>query len=125
MEEIFASEGEEQMNILLHIVMFAISVSVFISLIWGIKAIYTFFRYRKDERMKMIVVKSMSQSFVVLLSIQVIHFLLRMHIRDSSHALWRYNYFAPRIEVEPFALYLVILGVSMFINKRRFSVKKK
>ncbi|MCL2218099.1 MAG: hypothetical protein FWB91_13920 [Defluviitaleaceae bacterium] len=85
-----------------------------------IRTIIIAFFTRKDERMKLVVIKSMAHAFCVLLALQVIQALLKFVFIREAYDIWWSN-FTARLYVEPAMLSMIILGIALIINQRRFS----
>ena len=73
----------------------------------------------KDERMQMIVTKSMAQSFMVFFIFYVAQFIFQM-ISFEGYQRWWDN-FTNGFYMHPMVLSLFVLGIVLFINKRKFS----
>ena len=111
------------MTIINIIITIAIFIWAVVSLAWGIKAAYTAFAGKKDERMQMIVIKSMAQSFVAILVVHTVHLAIRLALGANFETWW--GSFTDGIYMHPAAICLVFLGTFMFINERRFSSKEE
>ena len=85
----------------------------------AIRAVGIAFLSRKDERMKLVVKKSMAQAFCILIGLQTIQVLLKLIMRET-YQIWWHN-FTVGIYIEPVMLSLMILGVTLLINERRYS----
>ena len=99
-----------------------ISIWVVVSFFCGIGAAYTAFVSKKDERMKMIVIKSMAHSFAALLTLYTIQLIIRLALWEN-YATWWDN-FTSGIYIHPLALCLIFLGTFTVINTRRFSASE-
>ena len=86
------------------------------------RVVYIAFFARKDERMKMIVTKSMAQAFVIIFVLQVIQIVLKLVLLDNYEIWW--TNFKGGLYIEPAMLSLIILGITLFFNKRKFSASE-
>ena len=98
----------------------AVSIVLILMVVLAIRAIIVAFLKRKDERMKMIVIKSMSHAFCVLLALQVFQMLLKFAIGLETYYILS-NSFMVGIYIEPAIFSMMILGVTLLINQKRFS----
>jgi len=99
-----------------------IGIWAIVSLIWGVKAAFTILVRKEDERTRMIVMKSMAQSFASLLVLHTVHAIIRLSLGAERHATW-WSGLTGGIYINPAILCLLLLGTFMFINNRRFSAK--
>ena len=95
-------------------VVFAVALLVFL-----VRTVVVAFFTRKDERMQLVVTKSMAHAFCVLFVLQFLHLLLRFVIPEVYGIWW--NNFTAGLYVDPAFLSIIVLGIALFINKRRFS----
>jgi hypothetical protein len=82
----------------------------------GFSVYFAFFK-KKDERAKIIVMKSMSHSFVVNLVLQAVLCVLKLVFGNHSYAIWWDN-FKRGIYIEPVLLSLIIFGIALSINRK-------
>ena len=106
------------MVILVNLAWFVVAILAILLVVFICRTFYTAFIARKDERMKMIVTKSMAQAFAVLFVLQVIQLVLKWFLRDAYEVWW--GNFTNGIYIEPAVLSLIILGLTLFVNKMKF-----
>ena len=107
--------GFEIANMIITIIVGSVTV---VFAIYGLYNIVKLVLVKKDERMKMILTKSMAQAFVILFVLYVIQVALKF-ILGANYEIWWAN-FTNGIYIEPAMLCIIILGITLFINKRRF-----
>lgn len=83
----------------------------------AIRAIYMAFFKKKDERSKWIVIQSMAHSFIILVALQFIQFILKWTLNDRYDLLWKN--FTDAYYFEPWFLSFIILGIVLLINTKR------
>lgn len=91
-------------------------LAIFLVIIAGYSVYFAFIK-KKDERSKMIVLKSMSQSFIIILIFQTIQCVLKLIISYDVYEKWQAN-FKAGIYLEPVMLSLIIYGITFLINKK-------
>ena len=99
-------------------------VTTFVALVffvWIIKVIYLAFIKKKDIQEKILITKSMAQSFIVVLILSVINF---FSLSFNNIALILSN-LGNRIDIHPVALNLIVLGITISINKKRLKLSMK
>ena len=82
-----------------------------------VRAVYTAFIKRKDERSKWIVTKSMAQAFLTISIIQFMQFIVAIINYEFYQKFW--NAFTSIIYTEPFSFSLLVLGIFLLINQKK------
>lgn len=82
------------------------------------RAIFYAFIKKKDERSKLIVVKSMAGSFVVTVILQSILLCIKM-INYDFYEIW-WSSFKKGVYIEPVLLSFIILGIILIINTKKY-----
>lgn len=95
---------------------FILLASIF-SFAIGIRAIYYAFIKKKDERSKWIVVKSMAESFIVIIILQLILAVIKW-LNYDFYQLWWKN-FKEGIYIEPVLFSFIVLGIILIINTKK------
>ena len=98
----------------MNFVLAAITIAAFVY------AIINLVKYRRN---KTVIVKSMAQSFIVMFILNALHLAGRW-IGGEGYAEWWAN-FTAGIFIDPSALSLIVLGIVLFINKKRHRIKTK
>ena len=83
-------------------------------ILWIGNVIYVAFVKKKDDREKLVVIKAMAHSFVVILVLNVISFVLSFF---ECFTLFMQR-LGESIEVHPIILYLLVLGVLIYCHKK-------
>lgn len=88
------------------------------SLILCFHSIYYAFFKKKDERSKWIVTRSMAQAFTILFGLNGLQTIFKF-INYETWSIWWTN-FKGGIYIEPSGLMLIILGIMILINKKKY-----
>ena len=98
---------------LFHIVVAVVGV---IFLVWIGKVMYFAFIKKKNEHEKQLVIKSMVQAFVAVFIFNILYFV----ISSLGYLTSLFERITTGIEIHPVVINIVFLGVTIFINKRRY-----
>jgi len=106
------------------IVSMVLSIIFFVFLLTAlIYAIINLVSYRKNQKLKYIMIKSLAQSFVIMLILQFLHFAVQFVAYDIYMRWW--TGFILGFDASLVAWSLIILGVVLFINKKKSGYKNK
>ena len=107
--------GFEIANLIITIILGSVTV---VFAFYGLYNVVKLVIVKKDERMKMIVTKSMAHAFVLLFILYAIQLALKF-ILGASYEIWWAN-IKHGFYIEPVMLCIILFGMALFINKRRF-----
>ncbi len=92
-------------------------IALAISSVYGLFAVYYAYIKTKDERQKYIVLRSTAHAFTVLLCYYIIQMIVVF--ADVAELTWLWELLHFNINAVPAVTIMSVLGVCLFINKRK------
>jgi len=102
-------------------IQFVVVIVSILFLVWIGRVIYFAFIKKKDTNEKILVMKTIAHPFIIIFVANTINFL----ISSIGHLNFLFENIGTGVEIHPAAINIILLGITISINKRRVKAISK